>query len=439
MEAARRLQKTIHFFLFTAMIGPAISYSKLYLFHFALMYLVFLYLLYINRNLKLNLQNQRTSYFTVLKIMILWYFLSIFWSINILYSFRYLGYLILGVSIVYFIFKWCSTIKRYKRVLNIIKIVFIIQLIVCLLEMFTSFRLPTSPYSPYAALLGKNASDLSEYSVKTVSFISTMPTGFLGNPNNLAIVIVTGFSFFLFCKRTFFVWLTYISLFLIILYSGSRGAFIGLLAGLFFFLLLTNRKKLVFVVIIVSMFSSIIVANIDSLKNSQFSRVADLANVGQTLVDYFTQKKNTGGSISERRQLIKNGMDALWKSNGLGVGGGGSQAVQEAKGGEVAKLASMHNFWIEILVDAGVVFFCIYAIWYICLFVQMVRIYRSSNDAYLKKQAGSLAVALWIFAISCISASSVVYLLQMWILFGLSISIYLISKKKYVYESIDVV
>jgi len=427
MTLKSRFDRGIHFFLITVMLGQAIGYGKLYVFHLALLYILFIYVYALGRNIDLQIQKRKTFFLGFFKIMFLWYFTSIFWSYNIFYSFRYVGYIILGISIVYFTYKWCSTIEKFQTAFKIIQVVFLIQLFVCILEIFTPFRFPTSPYSPYAAFFGKKASDLTGFTMASKIFISTVPTGFLGNPNNLAIVIVTGFPFLWFTKRS--LKKVFISLLLLIvaIYSGSRGALIGLILGYIFYLFIAKRKIFFLLVPFCILFSSIFISNLDLLRQSDNVRVADIANLGQTVVEYFSQEQSTGGSISERRQLIRNGMEALWASNGIGVGGGGALAVQEKYGG-VGDLESMHNFWIEILVESGVLFFLAFVTWYIILTYQMFKIFKTNSNFIIRQYAGAVCVALVVFSVSCISASSVIYLLQMWLLFGFAIALYTISK-----------
>jgi teichuronic acid biosynthesis protein TuaE len=122
-------------------------------------------------------------------------------------------------------------------------------------------------------------------------------------------------------------------------------------------------------------------------------------------------------------------MNALWKSNGLGVGGGGSIAVQERAAG-FSDLKSMHNFWVELLVDSGIFFFSLFVIWYLRLTFNIYKIYKSHTNAFFSYHAGSLFVSLLTFIIACISASSVIYLLPMWLMFGMSISLLIIYRKE---------
>lgn len=58
---------------------------------------------------------------------------------------------------------------------------------------------------------------------------------------------------------------------------------------------------------------------------------------------YLFEERTSTDSIGVRQTLIRNGLEALKKSHHIGVGGGGSVAVQENIGGVAGKTFSMHN------------------------------------------------------------------------------------------------
>ena len=128
-----------------------------------------------------------------------------------------------------------------------------------------------------------------------------------------------------------------------------------------------------------------------------------------------------GESIGIRLQLIRNGINALIESCGLGVGGGGSVAVQESVGG--VEVTSMHNFWIEVLVDSGILFALIFYMWYVYLVFILYKIRTVTKNKYLKYYASATSLSMLGFIVGAISASTVIYLLPMWILFGFAIAV----------------
>ncbi len=164
------------------------------------------------------------------------------------------------------------------------------------------------------------------------------------------------------------------------------------------------------------------------LKDSENTRINEIANSLQALELYFKGDLDIGGSLEWRRELINDGIDALIKTKGLGVGAGGSTALQEKTGGVAGRFTSMHNFWIEILVEGGIIFAIIGFAWYINLLFNLFKILNNKVNKKLSSLAQALFLAMVGFVPAAISASSTIYFFPMWIMFGMSISVILINK-----------
>lgn len=414
----------------SAVIGSGVGYSKLYLYHLILFFFLASWLFHSFHNNQTTLYWPKSNFINFLLFYFLWYALSIFWSVNVLHAVTYLYYLFIGVSLVFLICAYISTRERYLSVFKTLTIIFIVALILALLESFTPLRLPTSPYSDYAALFGRKGTDFAEFESDVQALIKSAPTAFWGNPNNLAVAMVLLVPFFLMQNKKSIKFIGLLSVLLVILMTESRGVFISFLFGLFVYFVLRGVRVWAPLLAFGIIFSTFIFNNIDVLKDSDNKRISELASVGEVLVTYFFESSTSEDSIGSRQQLIKNGLDALEKTGGLGVGGGGSIAVQEQAGGVAGKLLSMHNFWIEVLVEAGVVVFVLFVIWYTAIALNLFKIYRKTKDSFYRYQSGSLFLAFSIFAIAAVSASSVIYFFPMWIMFGLSIALISIYKKE---------
>ena len=137
---------------------------------------------------------------------------------------------------------------------------------------------------------------------------------------------------------------------------------------------------------------------------------------------YLTGQIDVDNSIKWRFELARNGIDALLRSKGLGVGAGGSVAIQEQIGSVAGRFTSMHNFWIEILVEGGFIFFIFFSSWYIKMLVNLYKIARN-----LKNQLSSRATGIFLsmvgFIPAALAASSTIYFFPMWIMIGISIAI----------------
>lgn len=431
-----KLSSLLLFLFATAVLGSGIGYSKLYLFHIALVLFTISFFYYISihgKQLTLRWPKSRFIYFFY--FMFSYYALSILWSIEPLYTLRYLFYLLVGISIVFLMNAYIGDRQKYLSVFKVLSIFFILAIVIALFEVFTSFRLPTSPYSDYAALFGRKGADFLEFESSVQSLIKSAPTSFWGNPNNFAVVMVLILPFFLMHKKTLVRVIGAFTILIVIVMAGSRGGFLAFLfgIGLYFFIRGLHYWLPMILAIIVGLL--LFANNIEVLKNSDHHRVAQMAWAFDAAYLYLFDKEESLNSIGSRQLLIQNGLNALWDSGGLGVGGGASQAVQEQLGGEAGKLGSMHNFWIEVLVDAGVAFFIFFMTWYLLLTYRLYRVYKKSRDRFYRYHGGALFISMMAFLLAAVSASSVIYLLPMWLMFGFAIALISLYKKERLYEN----
>jgi len=356
-----------------------------------------------------------------------WYLLSIAWSINRVYTFRYLFYIICGISIVLTIIYYARDVEKQKKLFKALSYVFIIEIIICLLEIMGIIRLPVSPFSPYSIYFGREMKNTYlDLDQAIRAQIISSPTGFSWNPNNLATTMVILLPFFLFFKNKFVKYIAFLSLMIIIVMSGSRGNFIASLFGIFLYLFIYSKKRAVKSVLFLILLLPIIIPAtmlvIESLKQSENIRISDMVYSYDVLKRYIIKDEESEDSIGVRHQLIRNGLNALKNSYGLGVGGGGSQVVQENIGGVAGHISSMHNFWVEMLVDSGIIFTTIFVSWYIGIILILYKIYVRTDQHYLKYFASSTSLSMICFSVGVISASSVIYLLPMWLMFGFAIA-----------------
>ena len=165
------------------------------------------------------------------------------------------------------------------------------------------------------------------------------------------------------------------------------------------------------------------------LNESENPRINEIANTVEAITLYLKGDIDVGGSLEWRRELVDNGIDALVASNGLGVGAGGSVAIQEKLGGVAGRFTSMHNFWIELLVEGGVVFFSLLLLWYGSIIINLFKITKWNRNKKLSYYASSLLLSMIGFIPAAIAASSTIYFFPMWIMFGMAIAVINLYRK----------
>lgn len=397
-------------FIVSSILGIAVSYSKVYLFHILFICLSTFYILEIIRFKKIRF-NRFLHLHNFFYFMLFWYFISILWSINIFNAFIYIFYIIFGTFLSLTIISYSNNLEKQNRLFKVMAYVFIIEIIICLLESFTDFRFPISPYSDYAYFFGKESylNNVNEISIK---YLKETPTGFQWNPNNLAITMLIILPFFIYYKNKLIRISGIISIFIIILMSGSRGVFIACIFMFVLYLFFTSKKRLIYSFLFIPIIILLLSNNFIPLINYN-THISEIISSFDALFTYLSGESEEKNSISERQLFIKNALNALINSAYLGVGPGGAVI---ANGG-----GSIHNFWIELLTDSGVFFTIIFFVWYLYILFRLYIIsFRSNNE--LKYYAEASFLALSGFLIGAVSASSVIYFFPMWILLGFSIS-----------------
>lgn len=407
-----RVESLKIFFIVSSILGIAASYSKVYLFHILFVCLIIVYSSEIIKSKKIEF-DRFLSLHKFFYFMVFWYFISIVWSIDISASLMYIFYIIFGTFLSLTIISYSYNLEKQNRLFNVMAYIFIIEILICLLESFTTFRFPISPYSDYAYLFGKESylNNVNEISIK---YLQETPTGFQWNPNNLAITMLIVLPFFIYYKNKFIKIPGIISVFIIILMSGSRGVFIACIFMFVLYFFFTSKKRLIYSFLFIPIIIILLLLSNNFIQLINYNtHISEIISSFDALSTYLSGESEEKNSISERQVFIKNALNALSNSSYLGVGPGGAVI---ANGG-----ASIHNFWIELLTDSGLFFTIIFFVWYLYILFRLYIIsFRSNNE--LKYYAEACFLALSSFLIGAVSASSVIYFFPMWILLGFSIS-----------------
>jgi hypothetical protein len=144
--------------------------------------------------------------------------------------------------------------------------------------------------------------------------------------------------------------------------------------------------------------------------------VSESLNAFDALKVFLTEDQTEPTSIGIRQSLVKEGINAIKDSYGLGLGGGTSRLIK------VGDIENMHFFWLEIVVEAGILFAFLFFIWYVSIVFSLYKISKVCKDSKIKYYASASSLSLIGFIFGAVSASSTIYMLPMWILYGFAIS-----------------
>jgi len=162
-----------------------------------------------------------------------------------------------------------------------------------------------------------------------------------------------------------------------------------------------------------------------ALTNGFTFREGNLRKTNELLEIFIPHKKKLGvetkefqTSVMSRKELIIQGLNLVIETKGLGVGGGNFKFQREKMNTDTQKvIVDMHNHWVEILVEGGVLFALFYFSWYGLLLFFLYRFFRSVTGE-TKYFAAAATLSLIGFVLGAIGPSSCIYFLPMYLAFA---------------------
>src|SRR5690606_18215616 len=142
-----------------------------------------------------------------------------------------------------------------------------------------------------------------------------------------------------------------------------------------------------------------------------------------------TQLESEQGSGGVRASLLDEGLGLVAETDGLGVGAGNAET--RVRGiANFPGVANLHNWWLEVLVNGGVVGFALYLAFYLTLLGRQPRAARRATDPLVRYMAtaGALALVGWI--IGSLGPSTAIHFAPMWIVFGLGMGALVLARAR---------
>jgi teichuronic acid biosynthesis protein TuaE len=130
------------------------------------------------------------------------------------------------------------------------------------------------------------------------------------------------------------------------------------------------------------------------------------------------QYESGSGSGAVRGNLLADGLSIVAETDGLGVGAGNAETRVRALD-EFPGVANLHNWWLEVLVNGGVVGLALYVAFFLTLLRGQARVASRAADPLVRYMslAGTLALVGWV--IGSVGPSTAIHYAPMWIVFGL--------------------
>jgi teichuronic acid biosynthesis protein TuaE len=423
------LKRTIfHLLIISAIIGVGVSYSKLYLFHLVIPVYC---LIAVRRSdfsifsnpLKLNLNN-------FLLFNLLWFLICFLWADNIAYAINHFVILFLGTLIMFLIISNVKSEEGLQTLLRIIFYTVCVEIGVALLEMLGVVRWPISSLSFYNPYFGRtNIIQNMIIDTTTLDYLKTVPTGFHWNSNDFAVLLTLTYPFVILSNKKIISYLFPLLITVLIVGASARIAFLVLLLMLIILFVFSPRnKKMILTMNLVFIFAC--ATNFFTFSLSSNRKINEIQNFSRVLLGFEPLEKAEGeSSEGVRKQLMQEGFRMIKGTKGIGVGGGNARHHLEKIGGVgKTKITSLHNYWLELMVEGGVIIGIVFGIWYLFMGINLFKIMKEQMSRGNLIPLACLT-ALVGFVLSAIAPSSCIYFLPMYVFFGICLSIISLYKK----------
>jgi O-antigen ligase len=348
----------------------------------------------------------------LLGVWVVWSTLSLGWAEDAVAAARWslflamMGGLAVGIGLLGRDRRWLV------QLLWVLAATFAVSAGIALAELALGIRLPTS------ALLGRS------------SEAAFGATSLFGNQNNFATYLTLSLPYFLVLPiifgdvrlRAVGVAGTLAAL-VGLLYTGSKSNLLA--AGLVVIGLLVvlgadrrSRGRLVGAVAIAVLAVAIVIPSV------QGSGVVQLPEQAVTKFDFSlltAQREAETGSGAVRSSLLEEGLRIVRETGGLGVGAGNAE-VRVRTLANFPGVANLHNWWLEVLVNGGIVGLALYLAFFLTLLRGQLRAARRSSDRLIRYLGLAGGLSLVGYVAGSLGPSTAIHFAPMWITFGLGIA-----------------
>lgn len=340
--------------------------------------------------------------------LVAWSTLSIFWAVDTAAALRWTLFLVMMAGLALGIALAFRQRSAAIRLLVALGVTFTVATALALAEVRLGIRLPTS------ALAGTSRD-------------AAFATSLFGNQNNFATYLSLTLPYFL-CLPIVFRDARLIMLGAVggavtlaaLLFTGSRSNLIAtflVLAGLVLVLATDRRRRgRALAGIAIALLAVLLVA--PSLAGGGVIPLPERI-VTKFDISILSQQQKAGlGSGAVRASVLDEGLALVANSGGLGVGAGNAETRVRGLA-NFTGIENLHNWWLEVLVNLGVVGLALYLGLYLTLLRGQLRVARRTDDPFVRWLALAGALSLVGFVVGSLGPSSVIHFAPMWITFGL--------------------
>ncbi len=411
-------------FLYTSIIGVGISYKSAYLFHLFVPIFILYFLL--NKKFKNQLKEilMRKTNLAFIGILIV-FIISVIWSGSKSAALNYIIQYSLGLLIILAVQFFIQSKNQLIFYIKYVGFPMLITIVfIGLLESFTAFRWPISKYSDIITFFGRPdlISNLREIEL-IKGYTDTSPSVFFWNTNNLAYIIGAILPFFLDWKWKNIAFI--VPLVLLLLFSGSKIIVMLLLVSVLLYVF-KNQIKLLFIALI----GFVIVAPILSFPDSILAVKSNEIFVSLTgqnirfsssdfqLPEELDNRIDKSSSGAMRKELYLFGIKQFVDSKFIGVGAGNINVKSKNIAHKTNGITDIHNYWIEITANGGVIVILLYGFVFFKLIFYFVKESEIDTEIRIK-----FLQSIFVLFFGVMSISSNHYFLPYYVILAVLITI----------------
>lgn len=341
-----------------------------------------------------------------------WAILSLLWVRNFDDALRQIYFMGSGVVLIVLMVAWCTSQVSLEKMTKLWLVVFALTIAVGLWEVATGQHLPGS---------GVLLSDAAYMRV-----MARMPTATFGNPNNFAFYIIMTLPVAL-------AWWRY-------RLTGWSAAILGLVLSVSALTVVATTSRLGILGWVATALGSVAMwhgakARLFRLPGLRTVAAAVLLFVAfswtpaasQALEELRSVKNvlSSGLAKDARVILMRDSLDVLEKTNGLGVGAGNIETyLASYQYSRNSGILNPHGWWPELSANYGLVGLVGYSVFYLSLFFAMWRAHRQRRrDGADRTLVEGALVALSVYPIATFVPSSVVGMFFHWFLLGFCLAV----------------
>lgn len=356
----------------------------------------------------------------ILAVWFMWTALSIGWAENLVAAVRWTSFMAMMAGMAIAIALFCASRARAKLLLWSLFGAFVVAGLVAMVEVATGLHLPTFRAGSEAqnligvgSLFG-NQNNFATFLGLSLPFLATLPLiyrdvrlraiGIAGAAACLGFILLTG-------SKSGLLSAAFVLIGLVILASSDRR----------------TRRRLFAAVGVVLLAAAIV---IPSLQGGGLIKLDERTVTKLDFNTLATQIQTGTGSGAVRATLLQDGLGLVNDTNGLGVGAGNAENRVYELGPVAPKVPNLHNWWLEVLVNGGIIGLALYVMFYVTLIRRQAAALRTSQDPLVRYMAMSGALAMIGWIAGSIGPSTAIHFAPMWIMFGLSMGALVLARQE---------